>query len=73
MTCSDKDRGRRKRFRAQNRQLWFGDLGLKITAMVSWVEPQKQADSVCRLRYKTDERASTRDTRRDLAACFTWK
>jgi hypothetical protein len=26
----------------QNRQLWFGDLGLKITATVSWFEPQNQ-------------------------------
>jgi hypothetical protein len=26
----------------QNRQLWFGDLGLKITAMVSWFGPQNQ-------------------------------
>jgi hypothetical protein len=25
---------------AQNRQLWFGDLGLKITATVSWFGPQ---------------------------------
>jgi hypothetical protein len=32
----------------------------------------KQA-SVCRLRHKTDGGRSTRDTRRDLAACFTWK
>jgi hypothetical protein len=28
------------RFGPQNRQLWFGDLGLKITAMVSWFGPQ---------------------------------
>jgi hypothetical protein len=27
----------------QNRQLWFGDLGLKITALVSWFDPQNQA------------------------------
>jgi hypothetical protein len=31
------------RFGAQNRQLWFGDLGLKITATVSWFEFQNQA------------------------------
>jgi hypothetical protein len=31
------------RFGPQNWQLWFGDLGLKITAMVSWFEPQNQA------------------------------
>jgi hypothetical protein len=27
---------------ASNRQLWFGDLGLKITATVSWFGPQNQ-------------------------------
>jgi hypothetical protein len=27
----------------QNRQLWFVDLGFKITAMVSWFGPQNQA------------------------------
>jgi hypothetical protein len=31
------------RFGHQNRQLWFGDFGLKITATVSWFEPQNQA------------------------------
>jgi hypothetical protein len=30
------------RFGPQNRQLWFGDLGLKITATVSWFGPQNQ-------------------------------
>jgi hypothetical protein len=30
------------RFEPQNRQLWFGDLGLKITATVSWFRPQNQ-------------------------------
>jgi hypothetical protein len=29
--------------------------------------------SVCRLRHKTDGGRSVQDTRRDLAACFTWK
>jgi hypothetical protein len=29
-------------FWPQNWRLWFGDLGLKITAMVSWFEPQNQ-------------------------------
>jgi hypothetical protein len=29
--------------------------------------------SICRLRHKTDRGRSARDTRRDLAACFTWK
>jgi hypothetical protein len=45
-----------------NRQPRFGDLGLKI----------KRA-SVCRLCHKTDEGRSAWNTRRDLAACFTWK
>jgi hypothetical protein len=27
---------------ASNRQLWFGDLDLKITATVSWFKPQNQ-------------------------------
>jgi hypothetical protein len=31
-------------FGSQNRQLWFGDLGLEITATVSWFGPQNQAD-----------------------------
>jgi hypothetical protein len=31
------------RFGHQNQQLRFGDLGLKITATVSWFEPQNQA------------------------------
>jgi hypothetical protein len=25
---------------AQNQQLWFGDLGIKITATISWFGPQ---------------------------------
>jgi hypothetical protein len=29
-------------FGRQNRQLWFDDLGLKITAAVSWFVPQNQ-------------------------------
>jgi hypothetical protein len=29
--------------------------------------------SVCQLRHKTDRGRSARETRRDLAACFTWK
>jgi hypothetical protein len=27
-------------FESQNRQLWFSDLGLKITATISWFGPQ---------------------------------
>jgi hypothetical protein len=30
-------------FEPQNQQLWFGDLGLKITATVSWFAPQNHA------------------------------
>jgi hypothetical protein len=38
------NQGRRVfQFGPQNRQLWFGDLGLKITATVSWFDPQNQA------------------------------
>jgi hypothetical protein len=32
------------RFGPQNRQLRFSDLGLKITAIVSWFGPQNQAN-----------------------------
>jgi hypothetical protein len=32
------------RFEPQNRQLWFGDLGIKITATVSWFGHQNQVD-----------------------------
>jgi hypothetical protein len=31
------------RFEPQNRQLRFGDLGLKITMTISWFGPQKHA------------------------------
>jgi hypothetical protein len=41
---------------------WFLGLCIKI----KWA-------SVCQLRHKTGGGRSTRDTRRDLAACFTWK
>jgi hypothetical protein len=35
--------GRRvSQFEPQNRQLWFGDLCLKITAMISWFVPQNK-------------------------------
>jgi hypothetical protein len=30
-------------FESQNRQLWFGDFGLKITVTVFWFGPQNQA------------------------------
>jgi hypothetical protein len=42
--CASKPRWWRvSQFGPQNRQLWFGDLGLKNTAMVSWFGPQNQA------------------------------
>jgi hypothetical protein len=35
------NQGRRvSQFGPQNRQVWFGDLGLKITMTVSWFGPQ---------------------------------
>jgi hypothetical protein len=34
--------GRVSRFWPQNQQLWFGDLGFKITVTVSWFGPQNQ-------------------------------
>jgi hypothetical protein len=33
-------------FEPQNRQMWFGDLGLKITASGSSFEPEKQTGYV---------------------------
>jgi hypothetical protein len=61
----------------------FPGLGLKtgISDLVIWASKSprrflvlclktKQA-SVCQLRHKTDGGRSARDTRRDLAACFT--
>jgi hypothetical protein len=35
--------GQVSQFGPQNRQLQFGDLGLKITAVISWFGPQNQA------------------------------
>jgi hypothetical protein len=58
-------------FGPQNRQLWFSDLLLKITVMVSCLGHQNHASLVCRWRHKTDAGRLTRDTRRDLAACLT--
>jgi hypothetical protein len=51
----------------------FGDLGRKITAAVSWFGSQNQAGFGCWLHQKTDGGRSTRDARRDLAACLAWK
>jgi hypothetical protein len=38
---TSKSLGRVSQFGPQNRQLWFDDLGLKITATVSWFESKK--------------------------------
>jgi hypothetical protein len=41
-SLASKSVARISRFGPQNWQLWFGDLGLKITATVSWFGPQNQ-------------------------------
>jgi hypothetical protein len=63
----------------------FPGLGLKTGSfgLVIWASksPRRFLDldfktkqaSVCRLCHKIDGGRSARDTRRDLAACFTWK
>jgi hypothetical protein len=62
------------RFGPQNRQLWFGDLGIKITMSVSWFGPQNQAgyglSVMPQNRWEDD---SVRGTRLDLAACYVRK
>jgi hypothetical protein len=68
------NQGRRvSRFGPQNRQLWFGDLGLKITVAVSCFGPQNQAADDLSVAPKTDGRRMAWDTCRDLAACFAMK
>jgi hypothetical protein len=42
LALASKPRVTVSRFGPQNWQLWFGDLGLKITTMVSWFMPQNQ-------------------------------
>jgi hypothetical protein len=62
------------RFGPQNQHLWFSDLGLKITVMVSWFGPQNQEGygfSVAPQNRGEDD--SARGTRQDMAACFAWK
>jgi hypothetical protein len=61
----------------------FSSLGLKTGSygLMIWTSklPRRflslglktKQTSVCRLRHKTDGVRSTRDTRRDIAACFT--
>jgi hypothetical protein len=63
----------------------FPDLGLKINifGLLIWASKSSRRflglslktkwASVYWLRHKTDGGMSARDTRRDLAACFTWK
>jgi hypothetical protein len=63
----------------------FSGLGLKTDSysLVIWASksPRRflglglktKRDSVCRLHHKTDGGRSVWDTRRDVAACFTWK
>jgi hypothetical protein len=43
LVCPQSQCQRVSRFEPQNRQLWFGDLDLKLTATVSWFGPQNQA------------------------------
>jgi hypothetical protein len=56
------------RFGPQNRQLRFGDLGLKITVTISWFEPQNQAGFGLSVAPQIDGGRTAWDTRRDLAA-----
>jgi hypothetical protein len=57
-----------------NRQLRFGDLGLKITAMVSWFGPQNQVGfDLSVVPQNRREDVTAWDTHRDLVACFAWK
>jgi hypothetical protein len=63
----------------------FADLGLKtgIFDLVIWASKSPRQflglsfkikwTSIYRLCHKTDGGRSMRDTRRDLAVCFTWK
>jgi hypothetical protein len=63
----------------------FPGLGLKTSSfgLVIWASKllrrflglglKTKWASVCRLRHKIDGGRSVKDTRRDLAACFTWK
>jgi hypothetical protein len=69
----------------QNQGGGFPGLGLKTdsSGLVIWASKslrrflglglKTKQDSVCRLHHKTDVGRSARDTRQDLAACFTWK
>jgi hypothetical protein len=61
-------------FGPQNRQLRFKDLGLKISATVSWFGRQNQAGfSLSVAPQNRWEDVTAWDTRWDLAAYFMWK
>jgi hypothetical protein len=61
-------------FAPQNWQIPFGDLGLKITATVSWFMPQNQAVYGLSIAPQNrQEDATAWDTHRNLAVCFAWK
>jgi hypothetical protein len=49
-------------FGPQNRQLWFDDLGLKITTTVSWFGPQNQVGFGLSVAPQTDGGRTARDT-----------
>jgi hypothetical protein len=69
----------------QNRRLRFLGLGLKTDSYGLVIRISKsprrflgldlktKQSIVCWLHHKTDGRVTAWDTRRDLAACFTWK
>jgi hypothetical protein len=61
------------RFGPQNRQLWFGDLGLKPPRRFLGFGLKTKWASICRLHHKIDGGRSAWNTCQDLAACFTWK
>jgi hypothetical protein len=62
-------------FEPKNQGWWFGDLGLEITAMVSWFVPQNQVGgglSVCAWKSMSGWRRCE-DTCRHPVACFIMK
>jgi hypothetical protein len=69
------NQGRRvSQFGPQNRQLWFGDLSLKIITTVSWFRPQNQAGYGLSVAPQNQwENDSVWGTRQDLVAYFSWK
>jgi hypothetical protein len=52
---------------------WFGDLGLKITATVSWFGSRNQAGFGLSVAPQNRWSEVGADTRWDLAACLAWK